>query len=55
VRKVKVRPNNQLLYDYYNQKREQGKPYKVAIIATANKLLRTIYGVWKNNEMFKIK
>ncbi|WP_141677986.1 transposase, partial [Orenia metallireducens] len=55
VRKVKGRPNNQLLYDYYTQKREQGKPYKVAVIATANKLLRTIYGVWKNNKIFKIK
>lgn len=55
VRKVKGKPNNQLLYDYYTQKRDQGKPYKVAIIATANKLLRTIYGVWKNNEFFEIK
>jgi len=55
VRKVKGKPNNQLLYDYYTQKREQGKPYKVAVIATSNKLLRTIYGVWKNNEMFEIK
>jgi transposase len=55
IRKVKGEPNNPTLYDYYTKKRNEGKPYKVAVIATASKLLRIIYGVWKNNEKFIIK
>ncbi|SJZ82404.1 transposase [Selenihalanaerobacter shriftii] len=55
IRKVKGKPNNPTLYDYYTKKRNEGKPYKVAVIATASKLLRIIYGVWKNNEKFIIK
>ena len=38
---------------YYIKKVNQGKAKKVAIIAVAHKLLRIIYGVWKNGEFFR--
>ncbi len=37
---------------YYTKKRNEGKTYKQAVIATANKLLRTIYTLLKNNTKF---
>lgn len=45
-------PRNEILSRYYQLKRSQGKPSKVAIIATANKLLRIIYGVWTSEIPF---
>jgi len=45
-------PRNEILSRYYQLKRSQGKPAKVAIIATANKLLRIVYGVWSSNSPF---
>ena len=55
VRKYKGKPNNQVLYDYYTKKTGEGKHKNIALIATCHKLLRIIYGVWKNNGFFKIK
>lgn len=46
-------PVNDVLYSFYSKKLAEGKPSKVAIIATSNKLLRIIFGVLKNNQPFK--
>lgn len=46
-------PCNSVLYDFYSRKLAEGKPKKVAIVATCNKLLRMIYGIWHNNTPYK--
>jgi len=53
IRKPNGSPNNQLLYDYYTRKVDEGKAKKVAIVAAAHKLLRIVYAVWKKGEMFR--
>jgi transposase len=45
-------PRNEVLSRYYQLKRSQGKLAKVAIVATANKLLRIVYGVWSRETPF---
>lgn len=45
-------PRNEILSRYYQLKRSQGKQAKVAIVATANKLLRIVYGVWNSQTPF---
>ncbi len=45
-------PRNEVLSRYYQFKRSQGKPAKVAIVAAANKLLRIVYGVWNSQTPF---
>lgn len=37
---------------YYDKKRSEGKSYKQAVVAVANKLLRTIFVLLKNNTKF---
>jgi len=54
VRKSNGSPNNSILHDYYIKKVDEGKAKKVAIIAVAHKLLRIIYGMWKNGEFFRV-
>jgi transposase len=46
-------PRNKRLREFYDKKREEGKPYKVAVIACANKLLHWIYALLKNNSTFQ--
>lgn len=46
-------PRNKKLRAFYDKKREEGKPYKVAIIACANKLLHWIYALLKSNTTFQ--
>ncbi|MEH7238883.1 IS110 family transposase [Bacillus sp. JJ1562] len=46
-------PRNKKLREFYDKKREEGKPYKVAIIACANKLLHWIYALLKNKSTFQ--
>ncbi len=46
-------PRNKRLRAFYDKKREEGKPYKVALIACANKLLHWIYALLKNNSTFQ--
>jgi transposase len=41
------------LREFYDKKREEGKPYKVAVIACANKLLQWIYAILKSNSTFQ--
>ncbi|QQK75407.1 IS110 family transposase [Salicibibacter cibarius] len=37
---------------FYDRKREEGKPHKVAVIACANKLLHCIYAIIKQQKAF---
>ena len=53
VAKHKYGIYNPSLYDYYKTKVDQGKPVKVAIIASCHKLLRIIYAMLKNGEMYR--
>uniref|UniRef100_UPI0005A780BF IS110 family transposase n=1 Tax=Paucisalibacillus sp. EB02 TaxID=1347087 RepID=UPI0005A780BF len=46
-------PRNKKLRAFYDKKRDEGKPYKVAIIACANKLLHWIYALLKNSTTFQ--
>ncbi len=48
----KIGPANMTLHKYYILKKTQGKPTKVAIIATCNKLLRIIYAMLTNGELY---
>jgi len=38
---------------FFREKKEQGKLYRVALIATANKMARVIYGVWKSGQRYE--
>ena len=46
-------PRNPILSRYYQQKRTEGKEAKPAIVATSNKLLRMIYGIWSCQTPFR--
>lgn len=48
-------PRNEVLSRYYQQKLSEGKASKVAIVATSNKLLRMIFGIWRSNKQFQSK
>lgn len=37
---------------FYERKRNEGKPHKVAIIACANKLVHWLYAMLKRQEVF---
>lgn len=41
--------------DFFQKKRDEGKPYKVALCATMNKMARVIYAVWKSGKSFEDK
>jgi transposase len=43
---------NKRLIAFYNRKRNEGKPHKVAVIACANKLVHWIYAMLKRQEVF---
>ena len=45
-----LRPN--LFQSFFQKKRSEGKPYKVALVATMHKMTNVIYSVWTNNEPF---
>jgi hypothetical protein len=47
-----VIPRNKKLREFYDKKRDEGKPYKVAMIACVNKLLPLIYTLLKNTNHF---
>ncbi|WP_429375612.1 IS110 family transposase, partial [Paenibacillus sp. DS2015] len=46
-------PRNSILFQFYQQKRNEGKPAKVAMVATSHKLLRIIFGMWTSGQAFK--
>jgi len=47
------RSTNKRIKDYYDKKRREGKPYKVAVIACANKLLHHIYAILSHSEPYR--
>ena len=46
-------PRNRKLREFYDKKREEGKPFRVAIIACVNKLLHWIYALLKSRTTFQ--
>lgn len=40
------------LGDYYKKKREEGRSYKEAVIATSRKLTNRVYAVWKRRRVY---
>jgi transposase len=46
-------PRNRRLREFYDKKREEGKPFRVAIIACVNKLLHWIYALLKSRTSFQ--
>ncbi|PFN83210.1 IS110 family transposase [Bacillus sp. AFS076308] len=47
-------PRNRRLREFYDKKREEGKPFRVAIIACVNKLLHWIYALLKSRSTFQV-
>jgi transposase len=45
---------NRKISDYYAKKRKEGKPYKVVVIACANKLLHHVYAILRKNEPYSL-
>jgi transposase len=45
-------PRNKRMREFYDKKREEGKPFKVAVIACVNKLLHWIYALLKSKSTF---
>ena len=50
-----ARQHDPELKAYYQKKRDQGRMYREATVATARKLLRIIYAVWKRNTPYTKK
>lgn len=46
-------PRNKRLREFYDKKRSEGKLFKVAVIACANKLLQWIFALLKNKTTFQ--
>jgi transposase len=46
-------PRNKRLREFYDKKRNEGKPFRVAVIACVNKLLHWIYAILKHKEPFQ--
>ncbi|GAB6926490.1 IS110 family transposase [Paenibacillus sp. JCM 10914] len=44
---------NSKIRDYYDKKRKEGKPYKVVVIACANKLLHHVYAILSKGQPFQ--
>lgn len=45
-----LRPN--MFQSFFQKKRSEGKPYRVCLVATMNKLTHVIHSVWTNNKPF---
>jgi len=45
-----LHPN--LFQNFFQKKRDEGKPYKVALVATMHKMVNVIYSDWINNKPF---
>ncbi len=48
-----IMARNKRLREFYDKKREEGKPFRVAVIACVNKLLHWIYALLKNKTTFQ--
>jgi transposase len=47
-------PRNKRMREFYDKKREEGKPFKVTVIACVNKLLHWIYALMKSKSTFLV-
>ncbi|KQN97865.1 IS110 family transposase [Paenibacillus sp. Leaf72] len=47
------RSSNRKIKEYYDKKRNEGKPYKVVVIACANKLLHHVYAILSKSQPYK--
>lgn len=45
--------HDNIFRDFFQKKRSEGKPYKVALVATMHKMANVIYAVWKNKTPFQ--
>lgn len=48
-----ILPRNKRMREFYDKKRNEGKPFRVAVIACVNKLLHWIYALLKNKTTFQ--
>jgi transposase len=48
-----INPRNIRLREFYDKKRNEGKPFRVAIIACVHKLLHWIYALLKSKTNFQ--
>ncbi|WP_339185407.1 IS110 family transposase [Paenibacillus sp. FSL H8-0317] len=48
-----IRSRNMRIKAFYDRKRAEGKPHKVALIACANKLVHWLYAILKNKKEFR--
>ena len=48
-----IRSRNLRLKDFYDRKRAEGKPHKVALVACANKLVHWLYVILKSKKSFR--
>lgn len=48
-----ILPRNKKMREFYDKKRNEGKPFRVAVIACVNKLLHWIYALLKNKTTFQ--
>lgn len=46
-------PRNKRMRQFYDKKREEGKPFRVTVIACVNKLLHWIYALLKSKTTFQ--
>ena len=51
---TKVIMYNDFFKEYYLKRREDGLPYKKAVLATAHKLIRVIFAMLRNKTYFKV-
>jgi len=49
----KIIPRNKKLREFYDKKRDEGKPFKVAIVACINKLSHWIFALLKNRTTYQ--
>jgi len=52
---TKVIIYNDFFKEYYLKRREDGLPYKMAVLATAHKLIRVIFAMLSNKTYFKVR
>ncbi|NRF96280.1 IS110 family transposase [Paenibacillus frigoriresistens] len=49
-----IRSRNARLKEFYDRKRTEGKPHKVALVACANKLVHWLYAILKSKKKFRL-
>ena len=45
--------HDNIFRDFFRKKRGEGKPYKVALVATMHKMADVVYSIWKNGKPFE--